>query len=137
MLRPGELCALTFGDLSFTDINGINVCFVAIGKPKMRRIGPWREHVRLDDEEVIQALRRWGCGRAPEERLCSTSSFHFALNFRLIMQALRLPTQQGIGMTPACLRSGGATFWYHVTDSTEYVRYRGRWANTRMLEVYI
>ena len=53
------------------------------------------------------------------------------------MHALHVPAQQGVGMTPAFLRSGGATFWYHVTDSPDFVRFRGRWANLRMLQVYI
>ncbi|CAK0890055.1 unnamed protein product [Prorocentrum cordatum] len=31
----------------------------------------------------------------------------------------------------------GATFWYRLTDSPDWVRYRGRWLSSRMLEIYI
>ena len=48
-----------------------------------------------------------------------------------------ISTVDGSGLTPASLRAGGATFWYQLTDSTEWVRFRGRWMNTRMLEIYI
>ncbi len=53
------------------------------------------------------------------------------------MHGLGLPTRQGEGYTPASLRSGGATFWYQLTESPDYVRFKGRWSNARMLEVYI
>jgi len=137
MLRPGELCALRFQDIVFSTVRGAKVAFIFIGLPKMRRIGPRREHVRIDDSELVQALAARSVGRPAGERLYLGTSFQFALNFRSIIQALRLPISQGHGMTPACLRSGGATFWYQLTDSTEYVRFRGRWSNSRMLEVYI
>eukprot|EP00959_Pyramimonas_sp_CCMP1952_P147167 3080193-Pyramimonas_sp.AAC.1 len=42
-----------------------------------------------------------------------------------------------VGITPASLRPGGATFWYRLTDSPDWVRYRGRWLSSRMLEIYI
>ena len=57
MLRPGELCNLLVQDFVFTQVRGADVCFVYIGKPKVRRIGPRREHVRIDDEELILALK--------------------------------------------------------------------------------
>ncbi len=41
------------------------------------------------------------------------------------------------GLTPASLRAGGATYWYRVRDDADWVRYRGRWSNQRMLEIYI
>ena len=137
MLRPGELCALLVKDFVFTAVNGRDTCFVFIGKPKMRRIGPRREHVRLDDSELLMALRHAFEGCSPNTPFCPCSQLEFSANFRLLMNGLKLPTQQGSGLTPASLRSGGATFWYQLTDSPDFVRFRGRWANLRMLEVYI
>ena len=42
-----------------------------------------------------------------------------------------------MGLTPASLRAGGATHFYRVTDSADWVRFRGSWSNQRMLEIYI
>ena len=47
------------------------------------------------------------------------------------------PVKDGVGLTLASLRPGGATFWYARTDATERVRFRGRWASGRMLGTYI
>ena len=35
------------------------------------------------------------------------------------------------------LRPGGATFWLQKTEDAEYVRRKGRWLSTRVLEVYL
>lgn len=137
MLRPGELAGLLAGDLVFSDVAGRPALFVHIRLPKMRRIGPRREHVRIDDEPLIAAVRRFVQGRELNASLFAGSQLDFAAALRQLLTALGLPYGQGSGLTPASLRAGGATFWYHRFDSTEFVRFRGRWANTRMLEVYI
>lgn len=67
------------------------VCFVCIGKPKMRRIGPRREHVRIDDCELISALKCFFCERQPQERLCKSSQLDFAKSFASVMHALHVP----------------------------------------------
>ena len=42
-----------------------------------------------------------------------------------------------VGLTPASMRAGGATFLYQQCDQPEVVRFRGRSSNSRMLEIYI
>ena len=111
--------------------------FIFIAKPKMRRIGPRREHVRLDDIEIIGALDKFLEKRPRSQALCPSSQLDFSENFRHLMVCLGLPTRQGDGYTPASLRPGGATHWYQLTDSPDHVRFKGRWSNSRMLEIYI
>ena len=34
-------------------------------------------------------------------------------------------------------RPGGATYWLLETEDAEYVRRKGRWLSTRVLEIYL
>eukprot|EP00438_Fugacium_kawagutii_P011126 Skav225813 [mRNA] locus=scaffold4730:85489:85863:- [translate_table: standard] len=57
--------------------------------------------------------------------------------FRHVLRALGLPDQHGPGLRSldmGSLRVGGATW---VTENGEQVRRRGRWASSRMMEVYV
>ena len=57
--------------------------------------------------------------------------------FNAICAEIGVPHGGPEGLTLGSLRPGGATWLYRVTDNTEMVRFRGRWASLRMLEVYI
>ena len=111
--------------------------FVRITLPKMRRLAARREHVRIDDADLIRGVLKFTEGLKPQELLFLGSQLDFTAAFRKLVVKLGVPYGQGTGLTPASLRAGGATFWYHRTDSTEFVRFRGRWSNMRMLEIYI
>ena len=37
----------------------------------------------------------------------------------------------------ASLRPGGTTYWLQTTEDAEFVRRKGRWLSTRVLEVYL
>jgi len=37
----------------------------------------------------------------------------------------------------ASLRPGGATHWLQVTEDAEYVRRKGKWISSRVLEIYL
>ena len=138
MLRPGEACALLVDDFVFHDLPGGGRClFVRISNPKMRRLGPRREHVRLDDLEVIDFLKRILDGLPLDLKLFNGSYSDFCWLFGKLCDTFDIAKTDGVGLTPASLRAGGATFWYRRHDSAEWVRYRGRWSNTRMLEIYI
>jgi hypothetical protein len=138
MLRPAEFLKVTPADRSFLgDANTGRQTFVFMGNPKMRRFGPCREHVRLDDQELIPFFQWVKNHFLPNQQFCPGTARDFRRCFDAICRALHTPCVDGHGLTPASLRAGGATFWYRRMDSTEFVRFRGRWANSRMLEIYI
>ncbi len=103
----------------------------------MARLGAKREHVRVDDFEVTQFLELLLFKAPRDGRLFGGTAAYFRKCFDLILDELHVPSGEAHGLTPASLRSGGATFWYKLTDSPEWVRFRGRWATSRMLEIYI
>ncbi len=131
MLRPFECIALRPADLSFFGTGWRRQMLVFIGKPKMRRIGPRREHIRIDDAELFPFFEWVKLHFKNDERIFPSSPFELRACFNSLCNACGIPTHDGRGLTPASLRAGGATFWYRATDSTEW----GRWANPRMLEV--
>jgi len=140
MLRPIELLALTVQDATFTTSSrGLELLFVFIGSPKTRRLAARRQHVRIDDQLVVSALRRWWpcADGAAEQHLFLGTRGDFSLMFVALLRELGLDTAPGERLTPACLRPGGATWLFHETDSPDLVRFRGRWLSTRMLEIYI
>ena len=91
MLRPGGIAKLVFGDLHFADICGSPALFVRISLPRMRRIGPRREHVRIDDAFFLSGLRRFAAGRGSSEPLFSGTQLEFASLFETMLVALSLP----------------------------------------------
>jgi len=140
MLRPIELLALTVQDATFTTSSrGLELLFVFIGSPKTRRLAARRQHVRIDDQLVVPALRRWwpAGGGTAGQRLFLGSRLDFNDMFTALLAELGLDTAPGERLTPACLRPGGATWLFQETDSPDLVRFRGRWLSTRMLEIYI
>ena len=138
MLRPGEILALkpTDVDVLGSDWSASQI-FIFVGKPKMRRIGPRREHIRIDDAELISFVHWMKMHFDKDQPIFRGSSSDFTMCFSLLCRAMHVPIRDGQGLTPASLRAGGATFWYRKTDCPDWVRFRGRWSNPRMLEVYI
>ena len=58
----------------------------------------------------------------------------------MLQQALGLETVKTAKTTPYDLgsfRPGGATFYLHMFEDTEFVRRRGRWMSVRSMEIYL
>lgn len=54
-----------------------------------------------------------------------------------MLKELGVPVGQQHGLTPASLRSGGATHMFAMTQDVQLVRWRGRWQHTPTLEHYL
>ena len=60
--------------------------------------------------------------------------------FRQLQTALGLDTTRRDGNVPyelSPLRPGGATFYLQLTENGDFVRRRGRWLSSKVLEIYI
>ena len=55
----------------------------------------------------------------------------------MVRVLLELCRVEGVGLTPASHRAGGATTFYHLFEDTEWIRWRGRWAQQKQLDFYI
>ena len=111
--------------------------FVTIERPKMRRLGARRSYVRVDDPGIISFAEGLADVAPSSAFLYDGSYAQLRAVFMALCAELGVPGGAPHGLTLGSLRPGGATWLYRATDSTETVRFRGRWASTRMLEVYI
>ena len=139
LLRVHELRWLRFG--SFLTPSRLladgGPMFVVIEKPKMWRIAARRAYTRIGDPAVV-ALAEALVGRFRADDLVFSGSYAELHDvFAAILAELGLPAGGPTGLGLSSLRPGGATWLYRQTDNSELVRFRGRWASLRMLEIYI
>ena len=139
MLRPGELVRLRRRNLVFpADLLLVaNFFLVGIEHPKMRRVAARHEHVRVEEALITSWLQRLLAGWGPDARLFKGTAVQFRDMFRQLVAFFDVDTRDGIGVTPASLRSGGASWLYLCGMPLEEIRWRGRWSTVRTLEVYI
>ena len=55
----------------------------------------------------------------------------------VIARALHVPSHQGLGLTPASLRGGGATSFYELSEDIDFLRWRARWSAVQSAETYV
>eukprot|EP00974_Lingulodinium_polyedra_P015770 1529546-Lingulodinium_polyedra.AAC.1 len=48
-----------------------------------------------------------------------------------------IPSCSSVGLTPASMRAGGATWFWQASGDFEATRWRGRWLTGRTLEIYL
>ena len=141
MLRPGETLRLRRRDLLFPGdlLSERRVLYVIITKPKMRRLAARREHVRIADSLVLDTLESWLFGAAPATPLFSCKAAELRRGHDQLVQFFGIASSDGVGLTPASHRAGGATHAFMESGgNVEHCRWQGRWASTsRTLEIYI
>ena len=125
MLRPAEISRLSLADFVIAEDlgNGLGEdCFVRIVNPKMRRLGFRRQHVKLREPLVVrlvQALRRTRPAASP---LVQGPAARFNGILLALLERFQIPFADGVGITWASLRAGGAMHrnqtgqhvWTHV-----------------------
>ena len=74
-------------------------------------------------------------------RLWPASLETFRSRFKAVCSALGLNTVSQPGwprpLDPGSLRAGSATALFQATEDAEFVRRRGRWLSSRVMEIYI
>jgi hypothetical protein len=115
---------------------------VIIPEPKTRLTMAKQQSVRVDYHEVIAYLEATFGNLAPHERLWPLSTPALRRRFVLLCQAMGLPTQGrlpggGRPLELGGLRGGGATALLLESQDSELVRRKGRWANPKVMEIYL
>ena len=142
LLRPGEFLGGVRRDLTLPDDCDNLVSFVlcTIRDPKTRFTQTRHQSSKIDSPDLIEVIRLSFASLMPHQRLWPMSGQTFRVRFRQVLAALRLPTVSYEGqkpLDPGSLRAGGASFLLLETEDSELVRRRGRWANHRMMEIYV
>ena len=139
MLRRGEVFSLRRRDL----ISGARLgagqesLFVAIGRPKMRRMGVRRQHVKITEPFLIWFLRYGFPGWHHDGAIFGGKPAEATKALEALCRFFRVPSSDGVGITWASLRGGGATHRYQVGQPLDRILWVGRWATTRTLECYV
>ena len=142
LLRPGEIFKSTRGDLLLPcDVGGtIAYGMLAIKEPKSRFTNARHQSAKIDIPDLLQVCEIAFGRLAPLQRLWPQSGQTFRARSKTILEALALPSSPQRDMRildPGSLRAGGATYIIQTTESGELCRRRGRWANYKMMEIYV
>eukprot|EP00438_Fugacium_kawagutii_P033656 Skav204053 [mRNA] locus=scaffold3:301963:308610:- [translate_table: standard] len=142
VLRMGEALKACRGDLVFPQDVGFTTdhILLRIMEPKTRFRAARHQTGKVEQPDLIQVI--WlGLGDLkPHEKLWNQSSSTLRSRLDRVMLRLGLPIHQKMKVKPmtlASFRPGGATYLIALTESSELVRRRGRWASLRVMEVYL
>ena len=142
VLRIGEIFAAKREDLILPRdaAPGVLYALLKIRLPKTRGRAARHQSSRIDPVDVVALIDAVFARLLPSEPLWNRSPSALRKRFAALQSALGLDGGLGPGNLPyslASLRPGGATFWLQKTEDAEYVRRKGRWLSTRVLEVYL
>ena len=105
--------------------------------PKTRRVAARRQHVRFDDPALINLLEAWLPRVRPGPRLWAGSATQFRAAHNALVQFFGVSSLDGVGITPASHRGGGATWFFECTDDLPRTQWRDRWQAARTFEIYV
>ena len=142
IMRIGEVLAATRAQLVLPGdaAPGTSFMLVMITAPKTRGRSAKHQAARIDQCDVIRFLTAMFGAAPPTAKIWPFSSATLRKRFVAILKALQLPTQRVGSTRPfdlGSMRPGGATYLLHLTENPEYVRRRGRWLSSRVMEVYL
>ncbi|CAE7242563.1 unnamed protein product [Symbiodinium sp. CCMP2592] len=142
ILKIGEVFAACRADLLLPgdvfDTDGF--CLLSINEPKTRYKAARHQSAKLDHPDLLAVVRLAFGHLDPGCRLWPYSASTFRSRFDAIVNRLGVNSwtgQAGRKLDLGSLRAGGATWLLHTTEDSELVRRRGRWLNSRTMEIYI
>eukprot|EP00438_Fugacium_kawagutii_P016967 Skav217281 [mRNA] locus=scaffold120:219800:220858:+ [translate_table: standard] len=141
VLRIGEVFAACRQDLILPEdaAPGVLWALLKIKLPKTRGRAARHQSSRIEPEDIVKLLQIAYSKLAPQELLWPHSPATLRKRFATLLTSLGIGRRRD-GSLPyslSSLRPGGATHWLQATEDAEYVRRKGRWLSTRVLEVYL
>lgn len=142
LLRPGELLAARREDLLLPrDCDAsIPFCLLSIKDPKSRFTNARHQSVKVDAPDLLRVIQLAFGKLEPGMMLWPFSPQTLRNRFKSVLEALHVPVTH----TDICkcldlgsLRAGGATWILQVTEDGDLLQRRGRWANRKMMDIYV
>ena len=96
-----------------------------------------RRFARIDDPGFVVLARRTRLQLAARDKIWPDSYAHFVAAHAALVAHFGIDTTDGVGITPASHRTGGATFYFIAGVPLDVIRWHGRWQAARSLEIYI
>ena len=140
--RIGEAIGAFRGDLLLPSDFGhtIKGAFLQIREPKTRFKSARHQLAKVDQPQLVAVLECAFRHFNKLDRLCPYSGQTLRSRFGKLLAALKISGSFGTppkGLDLGSLRAGGATWLLQVSEDAEMVRRRGRWLNSRTMEIYI
>ena len=142
LCRAGEIIAATRrllllpADLHFTT----HYALLSIIEPKTRFNSAKHQVAKIDQPDMLEVLHIGFSKLQKHQRLWPYSGQTLRSRFKVLLKAAKLDRAKSIhgkSLDLGSLRAGGATWMIGATENPELTRRRGRWLNTRTLEIYV
>ena len=141
LARVGEAMAAKRRDLVLPqDVGkectwGTKQIFMAILEPKTRFRAAKHQSLKVDQPDLVELIIFCLEALGPADRLWPRSGSTLRARFCKLLTAVGLPEKAVPEL--GSLRAGGAAWLMLTTESPDYVRRRGRWITTKVMEIYI
>ena len=142
LLRPGEITSAVRCDLLLPSDVGASIqyCLLSIREPKSRYTYARHQSAKVDSWDLLEVIQLAFADLQPHQRLWPFGPQTLRTRFKALLTALGLPSESSTSLRCldlGSLRAGGATFVIQTTENTDLCRRRGRWANFRMMDIYV
>ena len=142
LARVGEAVGARRADLVLPEDTGQDVGFalLAVKEPKTRFKAARHQSLRVDQPQLLRVLQLAFSKLGPTDKLWPYSPSTMRSHFQKLLSAIGLKANAIPGLRDldmGSLRAGGATWLMQCTENPDYVRRRGRWITTRVMEIYI
>ena len=141
-LRAGEMLSARRQQLVLPSDVGFSTAFAlfSIMEPKTRFSAAKHQCAKLDIPDLLQYVELCLAPLRPEQRIWPFSGQTMRTRLRQLLKAVGLQTERSITGKPldlGSLRAGGATWALMALEDSELIRRRGRWVNSKTMEIYI
>ena len=142
LARIGEIFAARRCDLVLPcDVGELDgYILLSVREPKTRNTAARHQALRLDQPQLVRLVTLAFRNKASAFRLWPLSPATFRSRFAKLLAALhldKLDTTNLKALDLGSLRAGGATWLLQTSEDGELVRRRGRWINSKVMEIYI
>ena len=142
LARVGEVLEATRQDLVLpSDTGSTNrYALLTIKEPKTRYRAARHQTARVDQPQMLRIIVLAFGKLDRHDRLWDFSGSTLRARFRKLLWAVRLSPSICPGVRDfdlGSLRAGGATWLMEMTENPDYVRRRGRWVSTKVMEIYV
>ena len=110
-----------------------------INQPKTRLRGARHQAAKVEQSDLVETISLAFSGLHKAARLWNGSNQTLRRRLDVALSRLGVPSSRGPSrpLDLGSLRPGGATFILQLTEDSELVRRRGRWASAKVMEIYL
>ena len=142
LARVGEVLEARRADLVLPNDTGGDVAYalLSVHEPKTRFRGARHQALRVDQPQLLRTIVLAFASVPAGNKLWAFSGSTLRNRFKKLLAAAGLrpgicPGVRDFDM--GSLRAGGATWLMNCTENPDYVRRRGRWITTKVMEIYV